>query len=236
MLHSAEPISANKIVESQVNLLPTISPLPVASPSTPAVNTNSATNGAFATAIASLASTPQKELAACGTYKVRIQRRCSSALLDSITASPLKSMGVMSSSHSKHLSSIDTTTMTNAVVTTPSKSTQQLFLSTAQLSNNSTITTSTMTSTITSNASSICSTSASQNNFECPECDKKFVSYYGLVQHYDQHPTLAVTCACCDITFDDHHALVVHNAVVHLLSESSGFGNSGGGSGNSKER
>jgi hypothetical protein len=65
-------------------------------------------------------------------------------------------------------------------------------------------------------------TTTGVNNFECPECEKKFVSYYGLVQHYDQHAaTLAVTCACCEITFDDHHALVLHNSTVHQFSESS---------------
>ena len=57
------------------------------------------------------------------------------------------------------------------------------------------------------------------HTYECPECDKKFVSYYGLVQHYDQHPKLKVTCVLCEITFDSHHLLVEHNTNVHQLDE-----------------
>ncbi|CAF0840587.1 unnamed protein product [Brachionus calyciflorus] len=57
-------------------------------------------------------------------------------------------------------------------------------------------------------------------NFECPECDKKFVSYFGLVQHYDQHPNLSVYCQQCDLTFENHYGLVVHNSSVHQIVES----------------
>ncbi|RNA19682.1 ras-responsive element-binding 1-like [Brachionus plicatilis] len=57
-------------------------------------------------------------------------------------------------------------------------------------------------------------------NFECPECDKKFVSYFGLVQHYDQHPNLSVYCQQCDIEFENHYGLVVHNSSVHQIVES----------------
>lgn len=57
-------------------------------------------------------------------------------------------------------------------------------------------------------------------NFECPECDKKFVSYFGLVQHYDQHPNLSVYCQQCDIEFESHYGLVVHNSSVHQIVES----------------
>ena len=62
-------------------------------------------------------------------------------------------------------------------------------------------------------------TTADIRSFTCPECDKKFVSYYGLVQHYDQHPKLKVTCVLCEITFDSHHLLVEHNKNVHQLDE-----------------
>ena len=61
--------------------------------------------------------------------------------------------------------------------------------------------------------------SSSSSSFECPECEKKFVSYYGLVQHYDQHPSLKVTCMLCEITFENHHLLVLHNTNVHHLVE-----------------
>ena len=63
------------------------------------------------------------------------------------------------------------------------------------------------------------SSSSSSFSFECPECEKKFVSYYGLVQHYDQHPNLKVTCMLCEITFENHHSLVLHNTNVHHLVE-----------------
>ncbi len=57
--------------------------------------------------------------------------------------------------------------------------------------------------------------------FECPECDKKFVSQYGLLQHYDQHPTLAVTCSLCQITFENHHVLILHYKNAHNIKEKS---------------
>ena len=53
--------------------------------------------------------------------------------------------------------------------------------------------------------------------FECPECDKKFVSHYGLFQHYDQHPALAVTCPMCSITFENHHVLILHYKNAHNI-------------------
>jgi predicted RNA-binding Zn-ribbon protein involved in translation (DUF1610 family) len=68
-------------------------------------------------------------------------------------------------------------------------------------------------------ATSLNMSSSSSSSFECPECEKKFVSYYGLVQHYDQHPNLKVTCMLCEITFENHHLLVMHNTNVHHLVE-----------------
>ena len=59
------------------------------------------------------------------------------------------------------------------------------------------------------------SASSNSHTFECPECDKKFVSYYGLFQHFDQHPNLAVSCTECQITFENHQALCLHNTKVH---------------------
>ena len=59
------------------------------------------------------------------------------------------------------------------------------------------------------------SASSNSHTFECPECDKKFVSYYGLFQHFDQHPNLAVSCTECQITFENHQALCLHNTKAH---------------------
>ena len=64
-------------------------------------------------------------------------------------------------------------------------------------------------------ASSTSATANRSTTFECNECNKKFVSYFGLVQHMEQHPTLSVTCSLCEITFEVHQALVAHNATVH---------------------
>ena len=69
------------------------------------------------------------------------------------------------------------------------------------------------------NSASNLSAASSSFSFECPECKKNFVSYYGLVQHYDQHPNLKVTCMLCEITFESHHSLVLHNTNVHHLVE-----------------
>ena len=75
------------------------------------------------------------------------------------------------------------------------------------------------------NNQNITNSTSNSHTFECPECDKKFVSYYGLFQHYDQHPNLAVSCSTCQITFENHQALCVHNTKLHpeFLSEFNEF-------------
>jgi hypothetical protein len=69
------------------------------------------------------------------------------------------------------------------------------------------------------NGASSFNSSGNTNSFECPVCDKKFVSYYGLFQHYDTHPDLAVTCTLCLISFDNHESLVMHNLEKHKTVE-----------------
>jgi hypothetical protein len=51
------------------------------------------------------------------------------------------------------------------------------------------------------------------------------VSPYGLFQHYDQHPNLAVSCTKCQITFENHQALIVHKTKLHpdFLTEFNDF-------------
>jgi hypothetical protein len=41
------------------------------------------------------------------------------------------------------------------------------------------------------------------------------VSYFGLHQHFDSHPNLAVTCSLCEIGFKNHQALILHTKSVH---------------------
>lgn len=151
---------------------------------------------------------PTKDLGACGTYKVKIVPRRQSSSINNNNNNTAKSNAADSNTDTPQTPQKLNIKLNN--VNTPSKSL-----------NGANSSTSTSSSNLLAAANAPATPSAHINNFECPECDKKFVSYYGLLQHYDQHPTLAVTCAFCEITFDNHHALVLHNTNVHHLNESS---------------
>lgn len=130
----------------------------------------------------------------------------------SVPSSPLKtvksSSSLLSLTPNKHLSS------TNLA----SSGSGNAAISSGNLLNNQSSTSSNTTSQQTTSdkkEENNSSTQQQQLKFECPECDKKFYSYFGLVQHIDQHPTLSVTCSLCEITFETHQALVAHNMNIH---------------------
>jgi DNA-directed RNA polymerase subunit M/transcription elongation factor TFIIS len=108
----------------------------------------------------------------------------------------------------------------NALLLTPSKLHTTASTLSASIPNEKPVTTAATTGSSVGDESTGSSTAAT-SRFECPECDKKFVSYFGLVQHIDQHPTLSVTCPQCEITFENHQALVAHNLSVHQSASQS---------------
>ena len=142
-----------------------------------------------------------KDLISFGTYKVKIQKRKPSTAVN------------------KESSSGETSGLVNeSVFRTPNKSANII----SSILTHTTASPSFLSSSLTALLSKDKDNAANSNvthTYECPECDKKFVSYYGLVQHYDQHPKLKVTCVLCEITFDNHHLLVEHNKNVHQLDE-----------------
>ena len=153
-----------------------------------------------------------KDLSAFGTYKVKITRRRPSN--NNNNNKPAESSN---NNESNVSSNFHRNLSTASLLATPQKlSNLELILSTPSKND--------------LKQDSISSTNPNETNlnssiqfqsFECPECEKKFVSYYGLVQHYDQHPNLAVTCVLCEITFENHQSLVQHNTNVHHLIEKS---------------
>jgi hypothetical protein len=142
-----------------------------------------------------------KDLISFGTYKVKIQKRKPSSAVNKESSSG-ETSGIVSES----------------VFRTPNKSANII----SSILTHTTASPSFLSSSLTALLSKDKDNAANSNvthTYECPECDKKFVSYYGLVQHYDQHPKLKVTCVLCEITFDSHHLLVEHNKNVHQLDE-----------------
>jgi hypothetical protein len=156
--------------------------------------------GALANAIASLALKPSNnDLKTCGTYKVKLEIRKPNKHKEEIQTTH-------TNSRENSLNRSASFTL-NDLKQTPSKSSSLIntFMSTSK------------SSQLISSSSQ--QTSLTSSSFECPECKRKFVSYYGLVQHYDQHPNLAVTCFICEITFDNHNSLVQHNTNLHHQQE-----------------
>jgi hypothetical protein len=162
-----------------------------------------------------------KDLSSCGTYKVRIQRRRSSASTNSTKENDNSNQSVNLSLNGNESNGILKEHRKNASLSDLLNSSPQKLMYHSSLASISEqqqqqhqLQSQDMTLADNINASSSFSSS-----FECPECEKKFVSYYGLVQHYDQHPLLKVTCMLCEITFENHHSLVLHNTNVHHLVE-----------------
>lgn len=149
----------------------------------------------------------KSNLSSCATYKVKIQLR-----------RPSNNLNTPQSKHKENDSSSvhSIKEIAQATPQTPSKLLNSMFILNEQpsvIKFQGTPSKADLASTNPVNNPSIMASGS--HTFECPECDKKFVSYYGLFQHYDQHPNLAVSCSQCQISFENHQALCVHNTKVH---------------------
>ena len=136
-----------------------------------------------------------------GTYKVKIQLRNTSTITTNIP-----------NNNNKQKENIETKTDHQ----TPHKISNLFVLNTPTATPSKTTQINTSINNQTEQESSQQNSNATAY-FECPECDKKFVSRFGLFQHYDQHPTLAVTCPMCSITFENHHVLMLHDKNAHNI-------------------
>ena len=164
-------------------------------------NSNGAT---LANAVSTLELGQSKELLAHGSYKVRIElRRPSNSSKSKENVEPDKRKASEPLSTPQKLSTV---LMQQCLKINTASATPVKLASGAILTNSAKDKDGQTTGT------------PSANSFECPVCDKKFVSHYGLFQHYDQHPNLAVSCATCQLTFENHQALLVHNKNVHRMA------------------